>query len=276
LVTRGFPQAWLPRAKADVPRAGDPVHKMPLSVASTRQKLRFPKDRADNDRDGTQREMPVPTNDPIPAVRDRLADQVSAQNLRLIDAIAALIRDNVGRGTLKSNEPLMQGTILCCEAIQNRLDIFLATLKEGFKGSALAKNDIGPAELKELVAEFFRPNDPFIKDQLSNIITTTGAPDVLATLQSKVESTRAHVLTRLSVEIDILCHRVQRKQARFWHSTSFATSVLVAEIACSLATVWFAYNWTNSPTTNISLQMVLAASLVYGLGRYRRFIKANY
>jgi hypothetical protein len=218
----------------------------------------------------------VPPSNPIPAVRDRLADQVSAQNLRLIDDIAALIRDNDGRGTLASNETLMQSTILCCEAIQNRLDIFLKTLKDFVKDSAVAKSEIGPTELKELVAEFFRPNDPFMKDQLNNVVTTIGAPDVVDKLQSKVERTRAHVLTRLGVEIDILCQRLRRKKAQFWHSASFATGVLVAEISSSFATIWCAYQWIHTPTTTVSVQMIVAGSLVYALGRFRRYIKANY
>ena len=257
-------------------RSGDAVHKTPISPASNLEKLRFPGVRADNYEYGNQRETPVPASDPIPSARERLADQVSAQNLRLIDSIAALIRDNDARGVLKSNETLMQSTILCCETIQDRLDIFLETLKDVLKGSAIAKSEIGPTELKDLVAEFFRPNDPFIKDQLSNVVTTIGAPDVVDKLQTKVERTRAHVLTRLGVEIDILCRRLKTKKAMFWQSTSFAKGVLVAEISCSLATVWYAYLWIHSPTTSISVQMIVTASLVYMLGRFRRYIEANY
>ena len=218
----------------------------------------------------------MPRSNPIHAVRNRLADQVSAQNLRLTDDIAALIRDSDGRGTLASNETLMQSTILCCEAIQNRLDIFLVTLKDVVKGPAIAKSEIGPRELKELVAEFFRPNDPFMKDQLSNVVTTIGAPDVVDKLQSKVERTRAHVLTRLGVEIDILCQRIRRKKARFWQSTWFASSVLVAEIFSSFATLWYAYQWIHTPTTTVSVYMIIAGSLVFALGSLRRYIKANY
>ena len=220
--------------------------------------------------------MPVPSSSPITAVRDRLADQVSAQKLRLIDDIAALIRDSDGRGTLASNETLMQSTILCCEAIQNRLDIFLKTLKDFVKGSAIAKSEVGPVELKELVAEFFRPNDPFMKDQLTNVVTTIGAPNVVNKLQSKVERTRAHVLARLGVEIDILYQQLTRKKARFWQSKWFAIGVLVAEISSSLATLWYAYVWIYAPSTSVSVQMIIAGALVYGLGRLRRYIKANY
>ena len=257
-------------------RSGDAVHKMPISPSLGPERLRFPEVRADNYGYGNQRETPVPPSDPIPTARERLADQVSAQNLLLTDNIAALIRENEARGTLKSNETLMQSTILCCETIQDRLDIFLDTLKEVLKGSAIAKSDIGATELKDLVAEFFRPNDPFIKDQLSNVVTTIGAPDVVDKLQTKVERTRSHVLTRLGVEIDILCRRLKTKKAMFWQSTSFAKGVLVAEISCSLATIWFAYLWIHSPTTSISVQMVVTGSLVYLLGRFRRFIEANY
>ncbi len=220
--------------------------------------------------------MPVPPSNPIPAARDRLADQVSAQNLRLIDDIAALIRDSDGRGALASNETLMQSTILCCEAIQNRLDLFLKILKDAVKSSAIANSEVGPAELKELVAEFFRPNDPFMKDQLTNVVTTIGAPDVVDKLLSKVERTRAHVLTRLGVEIDILCQRLKRKEVWFWQSTSFATAVVVAEISSSFATIWCAYQWIHTPTTTVSVYMIIAGSLVYVLGRFRRYIKANY
>lgn len=215
-------------------------------------------------------------SDLIPKTRERLADQVSAQNLRLIDDIAALIRENDARGTLKSNDTLMQSTLLCCEALQNRLDIVLESLKEVFKGSAIAKTEVGPSELKELVAEFFRPDDPFLKEQLSRVITTIGAPDVVEKLQSKVERTRAHVLTRLGVEIDILCRRLTTKKAMFWQSTSFAKGVLGVEIGCSLATIWFAYAWIQNPTTTVSVQMIMAGSLVYLLGRFRRFIEATY
>jgi len=218
----------------------------------------------------------VPPSDPIPNARELLADQVSAQNLRLSDSIAALIRDNDAQGKLKSNETLMQSTILCCETVQDRLGIFLETLKESLKGSAMIKSEIGATELKDLVAEFFPPNDPFIRDQLSNVVTTIGAPDVVDKLQIKVERTRAHVLTRLGVEIDILCRRLKTKKAMFWQSTSFAKGVLVAEISCSLATIWYAYLWIHSPTTSISVQMIITGSLVYMLGRFRRYIEANY
>ena len=56
-------------------------------------------------------------SDPISASRERLADEVSAQNLRLIDNIAAMIRENEARGVLKSNETLMQATLMCCETM---------------------------------------------------------------------------------------------------------------------------------------------------------------
>jgi len=205
-----------------------------------------------------------------------MADQVSAQNLRLIDDLAALIRENEARGTLKSNETLMQSTLLCCEAVQNRLDIFLDTLKGILTGSAITKTEIGPTELKELVAEFFPPNDPFIKEQLSGVVTTIGAPDVVEKLQNKVERTRAHVLTRLGVEIDILCRRLTTKKAMFWQSASFAKGVLAVEISCSLATIWFAYAWIHNPTTAVSVQMIMTGSLVYLLGRFRKYIEATY
>ena len=218
----------------------------------------------------------MPASDPIPAARERLADQVSAQNLRLIDDIAALIRENEARGVLKSNETLMQSTLLCCETMQNRLDIFLDTLKEVLNEFGGYKTEIGPAELKELVAEFFRPDDTFFREQLAGVVATVGAPDVVEKLHNKVERTRAHVLTRLGVEIDILCRRLKTRKAMFWQSTSFAKGVLVAEIACSLATVWYAYLWIHNPTTSISVQMVVTGSLVYLLGRFRKHIEANY
>jgi hypothetical protein len=218
----------------------------------------------------------VPPSDPIPAARERLADQVSAQNLRLIDDIAALIRENEARGELKSNETLMQSTLLCCQVLQDRLDIFLETLKDVLKRSGGEKAEIGPAELKGLVAEFFNPKETFFKEQLSGVVTTIGAPDVVDRLHTKVERTRAHVLTRLGVEIDILCRRLKTKKAMFWQSTSFAKGVLAAEIGCSLATIWFAYVWIHNPTTTVSVQMIMTGSLVYLLGRFRRHIEANY
>jgi hypothetical protein len=218
----------------------------------------------------------VSASDLIATTRERLADQVSAQNLRLIDKLAALIRDNEARGTLNSSETLMQSTLLCCETLQNRLDIFLDTLKGVLKGSAITNSEIGAPELKALVGEFFRPNDPFLKEQLAGVVATIGAPNVVAKLQSKVERTRAHVLTRLGVEIDILCRRLTTKKAMFWQSTSFAKGVLAVELACSLATIWYAYMWIHNPTTSISVQMIITGSLVYLLGRFRRHIEANY
>jgi len=218
----------------------------------------------------------VSHTDPISAARDRLADQVSAQNLRLIDDIAAMIRENEARGVLKSNETLMQATLMCCEAMQNRLDVFVDTLKEVLNDFGGDKVEVGPAELKQLVAEFFRPDEPFFREQLASVVETVGAPDIVDKLHTKVERTRSHVLTRLGVEIDILCRRLKAKKAMFWQSTSFAKSVLVAEIACSLATVWYAYLWIHNPTTSISVQMVITGSLVYLLGRFRRYIEANY
>lgn len=215
-------------------------------------------------------------SDPISAARERLADKVSAHNLRLIDDIAAMIRDNEARGVLKSNETLMQATLMCCETMQNRLDVFVDVLKDVLKSFGGDKVEIGPAELKQLVAEFFRPDEPFFREQLTSVVQTVGAPDIVDKLHTKVERTRSHVLTRLGVEIDILCRRLKTKKAMFWQSTSFAKSVLVAEIGCSLATVWYAYLWIHNPTTSISVQMVITGSLVYLLGRFRRYIEANY
>ena len=72
----------------------------------------------------------MPTIDPISAAREKLHDQVSAQSLRLTDSMAELLRENEAKGILKSNETLMQATLLCCEAMQDRLDIFLEVLKD--------------------------------------------------------------------------------------------------------------------------------------------------
>ena len=216
------------------------------------------------------------TIDPIPAARDLLNEEVSAQNLRLADDIAALLRDNDARGALKSNETLMQSTLLCCEMIQNRLDVCLSALTPFLMSSKVTESDIGPTELKELVAEFFKPRDPFVSDQLSEVITTIGAPDVLDKLCSKVERARSHALTRLRVEIDILCRRVKASKSKFWHTPWFRKVVLVAEISCSVATMWFAYVWIQNPGTYVSIPMIVTGFLVYGLGRFRKYLEANY
>jgi len=218
----------------------------------------------------------VPPIDPIVDARERLADQVSAQSLRLTDSIAALIRENEARGELKSSETLMQATLLCCQALQDRVDMFLEILPDILKKAGGEKSEIGPTELKELVAEFFHREDTFFREQLTNVVIAAGAPDVVDKLHTKVERTRAHVLTRLGVEIDILCRRLKQTKTMFWQSTSFVKGVLAMEIACSLATVWFAYVWIHSPTTAISVQMILTGSMVYLLGRFRRHIEANY
>jgi len=218
----------------------------------------------------------VPPIDPIVDARERLADQVSAQSLRLTDSIAALIRENEARGELKSSETLMQATLLCCQALQDRVDMFLEILPDIIKKAGGEKSEIGPTELKELVAEFFHREDTFFREQLTNVVIAAGAPDVVDKLHTKVERTRAHVLTRLGVEIDILCRRLKQTKTMFWQSTSFVKGVLVTEITCSLATVWFAYLWIHSPTTAISVQMILTGSMVYLLGRFRRHIEANY
>ncbi len=216
------------------------------------------------------------TIDPIPAVRDVLNDEVSTQNLRLVDEIAALLRDNDARGNLKSSETLMQSTLLCCEMLQNRLDVCLSALTKFLKSSKFAKSDVGPVELKDLVAEFFSPRDPFVRDQLSEVITTIGAPDVLDKLYSKVERTRSHVLTRLGVEIDILCRRATADKARFWQSAWFRKVMLVIEIGCSITTVWFAYVWIHNPASYVSIPMIVTGFLVYGLSRFRRYLEANF
>ncbi len=216
------------------------------------------------------------TIDPIPAARDLLSDEVSAQNLRLVDDIAALLRENDARGTLKSNETLMQSTLLCCEMLQNRLDVCLSALKPFLNSSKVVESDIGPAELKGLVAEFFSPRDPFVRAQLSEVICTTGAPDVLDKLYSKVERTRSHVLTRLGVEIDILCRRAKASKSKFWQSSSFRKVMLVAEISCSIATVWFAYAWIHNPASYVSIPMIVTGFLVYGIGRFRKYLEANF
>ncbi len=167
--------------------------------------------------------------------------------MRLVDDIAALLRKNDASGTLKSNDTLMQSTLLCCEMLQNRLDVCLSTLKDFLSNSKVAKSDIGPVELKELVAEFFCPLDPFVRDQLSEVIITIEAPDVLDKLYGKVERTRSHVLTRLGVEIDILCRRAKADKASFWQAPWFRKAMLVTEVSCSLATAWFAYVWIYNP-----------------------------
>ena len=218
----------------------------------------------------------MPPSNPIPAARERLADQVATQKLRLIDDIAAMIRENEARDMLKSNETLMQATILCCQVLQDRLDLFLETLKDVLKRSGAAESGIGATELKELVAEFFRRDDPFLKEQLSEVVATIGAPDIVDKLYNKVERTRSHVLTRLGVEIDIFCRRLQTKKAMFWQSSSFGKSVLIAEVGCSLATVWFAYLWIHDPTAAVSVQMIVSGTLVYLLGIFRKHIEANY
>lgn len=218
----------------------------------------------------------MPPIDPIADARGKLADQVSTQSLRLTDSIAALIRENEARGALKSSETLMQATLLCCQTLQDRLDIFLEILQDVLKKAGGEKSEIGPSDLKELVGEFFRRDDTFFREQLTNVVIAAGAPDVVDKLHTKVERTRAHVLTRLGVEIDILCRRLKQTKAMFWQSTSFVKGVLTMEIACSLATVWFAYLWIHSPTTAISVQMILTGSMVYLLGRFRRHIEANY
>ena len=218
----------------------------------------------------------MPPTDPIAAAREKLADQVSAQSLRLTDSIAALIRENEARGELKSSETLMQATLLCCQALQDRVDMFLEILPDIIKKAGGEKSEIGPTELKELVAEFFRREDTFFREQLTNVVIAAGAPDVVDKLHTKVERTRAHVLTRLGVEIDILCRRLKQTKTMFWQSNSFVKGVLAMEIACSLVTVWFAYLWIHSPTTAISVQMVLTGSMVYLLSRFRRHIEANY
>ena len=216
------------------------------------------------------------TTDPIPAARDLLSNEVSAQNLRLVDDIAALLRENDARGTLKSNDTLMQSTLLCCEMFQNRLDVCLSALKDFLKSSKAAKSDIGPVELKGLVAEFFSPRDPFIRDQLSEVITTVGAPDVLDKLYGKVERTRSHVLTRLGVEIDILCRRAKADKARFWQSRWFRKVMLVTEIGCSIITVWFAYVWIHNPSSYVSIPMIVTGFLVYGIGRFKKYLETNF
>lgn len=219
----------------------------------------------------------MPPIDPIADAREQLADKVSAQNLRLTDSIAALLRESEAQGTLKSPETLMQCTLLCCQAIQDRLEMFLEELQVVLKKTGGEKSEIGPAELKELVGEFFRREDPFFRDQLTNVVIDVGVPaGVVDKLYGKVERTRAHVLTRLGVEIDILCRRMKQKKAMFWQSSQFAKGILALEIGCSLATVWFAYLWIHSPTTAISVQMILTGSMVYLLGRFRRHIEANY
>jgi len=160
--------------------------------------------------------------------------------------------------------------------LQNRLDVCLSALKEFLTSSKAAKNDIGPVELKELVAEFFNPCDPFVRDQLSEVIITIGAPDVLDKLYGKVERTRSHVLTRLGVEIDILCRRAKADKPRFWQSFWFRKLMLAAEIGCSLSTAWFAYVWIYNPASYVSIPMILTGFLVYGLGRFRRYLEANF
>ena len=87
--------------------------------------------------------------DPIADAREKLADQVSAQSLRLTDSIAALIRENDARGELKSSETLMQATLLCCQALQDRVDMFLEVIPDILKKAGTDKDELGPTELGE-------------------------------------------------------------------------------------------------------------------------------
>ena len=163
---------------------------------------------------------------------------------------------------------------------QDEIDALMGAVEEeeaAEERDSLEGGEEAPIQAGQVVLyDFRRPNRTFFKEQLAGVVSTIGAPDVVDKLHTKVERTRAHVLTRLGVEIDILCRRLKTKKPMFWQSAAFAKGVLAVEILCSFTTIYFAYLWIHNPTTTVSVQMILAGSLVYLLGRFRRHIEATY
>ena len=66
--------------------------------------------------------------DPIVAARKLLSDEVTAQHQRFVEGLANLLREYDDRGALKSTDTLMEGTLICCSMLQDRVEIFSKAL----------------------------------------------------------------------------------------------------------------------------------------------------
>jgi hypothetical protein len=213
--------------------------------------------------------------DPIVAARKLLSDEVTAQHQRLVDDLASLLREYDDRGALKSTGPLMEGTLICCAMLQDRVEIFSKVLKSVVASSGAAQRNFNALELKGLVGEFLRPKDPFLLEQLSGLISVAEAPDVIDKLLDKVEKTRAHVLMRLGVEIDLLCRRTGSSGSSFWRSRHFHRGLIFAEIGLIVATVWYAFLMVYNPAANAEIPLILTGILTFFLNWMRRAVAAN-
>lgn len=217
----------------------------------------------------------MPPSDPIPDARRLLSEAASAQNRRLEESIAKLLRDNESQGKLRSNETLKQGTILCCDMLEKRADDFVAVLKGVIVESGGARRAT-KSEFKSLVAEFLPANEAFLSDQLAGIISTIGAPDVLAKLMEKIEKTRAKMMTRLGVEIDLLYRRSQTSDAPQERSPHLHTGLLLAEMGLLAAAGWYTYMWIAHPSALDGILMATTSVLVLVVNRLRRAARAHH
>ncbi|MDX1434954.1 MAG: hypothetical protein R3286_21105 [Gammaproteobacteria bacterium] len=214
----------------------------------------------------------MPPSDPIATARSLLSDAVSSQNQRLQASIAQMLADNEAQGKLRSNETLKQGTLLCCEMLENRADAIVAALKgvivDGNGARQAAKSDY-----KRLVAEFLPREEAFVSDQLTSIISRIGAPNVLAQLQEKVEKTRAKMQRRLGVEIDLLFRRSQSDEAAATRPRHMYAGLLIAEVALLAAAGWYTYTWIADPSTIDGVLMAATSVAVLVVNRYRRLAR---
>lgn len=214
--------------------------------------------------------------DPIAAARKLLSEKVSAQHQRLVRDLADLVREYDDRGALKSTEPLMEGTLICCSMLQDRVEIFSDALKDIVASSGAAQRTFNALELKGLVGEFLRPGDPFCKDQLSELIAASELPEkVIDKLMDKIEKQRAKVLMRLGVEIDLLCKGTSSRGTTFWRSRRFLRGLVAAEVVLILATVWYAFSMVYSPGSNAEMPLLLTGLMTFVLNWLRRSVSAS-
>lgn len=214
----------------------------------------------------------MPPSDPIANARALLSDAASSQNQRLQASIAQMLADNEAQGKLRSNESLKQGTLLCCEMLEKRADDFVAALRSVIVDEGGARR-AAKSDYKDLVAEFLPRDEPFVSEQLCGLISRIGAPDVRAQLLEKVEKTRAKMLRRLGVEIDLLYRRAQTDNATSPRPRHMYTGLLVTEMALLATAGWYTYMWIADPSTLDGVLMAVTSVLVLVVNRFRRLAR---
>ena len=200
---------------------------------------------------------------------------MSSSNQRLQDDIEKLLRENEAQGKLRSNETLKQTTLLCCEMLEKRAEDFVAALKGVIVETGGARHAV-KSDFKSLVAEFLPADESFVSEQLAGVISRIGAPDVLGQLKEKVEKTRAKMLRRLGVEIDLLYRRAHADEHPAERPRHMYTGLLIAEVGLLATAGWYTYTWVAEPSALDGILMLMTSVLVLVVNRLRRSAREHH